>query len=53
MEGVWGYDKQRSGVTVKVEMFGPVSTRVKRGIEAEAKRLGDFFGNEVKLTYAH
>jgi hypothetical protein len=52
MEGVWSYDKQRSQVAVKVELFGPANVRVKEGIEVEAERLGDFWDADVELVYA-
>lgn len=51
MEGVWGYDKKRSQATVKVEMFSPPKASVRRGIEREAKRLGDFFEMKVNVDY--
>ncbi len=51
VEGVWGYEKKRSQVEVKIEMFSPASNTVKGGIEREAKRLGDFF--EMKASVDH
>jgi hypothetical protein len=51
MEGIWEYDNQRSQCVVKIEMFNPPTAQVKRGIEGEVKRLGDFLNTEVKLTY--
>lgn len=51
MEGIWEYDNQRSQCVVKIEMFNPPTVQIKRGIEGEAKRLGDFLNTEVKLTY--
>jgi uncharacterized protein YcaQ len=52
MEGVWGYDKQRSQVVVTVEMFAPPTARIQRGAEAEAQRLGRFLDTDIKLMYA-
>lgn len=52
MEGIWGYDVQRSRISIQVEMFTPPTASIKRGIQAEAKRLGDSLGSEVELAYA-
>jgi hypothetical protein len=49
--GVWEYDKQRSRIAVKVELFAPPSDEVQDGIEAEANRLGAFLGGPVELSY--
>ncbi len=51
MEGVWNYDKKRSEVVVKVEMFSPPTATVKRSIEREAKRLGEFFEMKASVDY--
>jgi len=32
-------------------MFAPPTAHVRRGIQAEAQRLGEFLGAEVELTY--
>jgi hypothetical protein len=52
MEGVWSHEQTRGRVMVTVEMFAPPSLAVKRGIAAEAKRLGAFLGAEIELNYA-
>jgi uncharacterized protein YcaQ len=52
MEGIWDYDAQRSKISLQVEMFAPPTTAIRRGILAEAKRLGGFLGTEVELVYA-
>jgi len=53
MEGVWDYDQQRAGaVVIKVEMFALPSPAVKRGVQAEVRRLGNFLESEVELTFA-
>ena len=52
MEGVWEYELQRSRLAVKVEMFAAPAVRVNRGIQAEARRLGEFLGAEVEVAYA-
>jgi hypothetical protein len=49
MEGVWGYEKKRSQIEVKIEMFSPPAATVKRSIEREARRLGEFFEMKVKV----
>ena len=51
MAGVWEYDTQRSRTAVRIEMFNQPTEQVKRDVEAEAKRLGDFLNTEVVLTY--
>ncbi|MGH2543662.1 MAG: DNA glycosylase AlkZ-like family protein [Ardenticatenaceae bacterium] len=51
MAGVWEYDRQQSGVVVKVEMFAPPPARIKQGIEAEAEQLGDFWETKVELAF--
>jgi len=51
MEGTWEHDSQRSTIALKVDMFAPPSASVKRGIQAEAARLGEFFGTEVRVQY--
>ena len=52
IEGVWEYDRQDSHAVVKVEMFAPPTATIKRGIQAEVKRLGSFWDVEVELRYA-
>jgi len=44
-------DAQRPTLAIQVEMFAPPTAHVKRGIQAEAHRLGEFLGAEVELTY--
>jgi len=51
MAGIWEYDARRSTLASKVEMFAPPTAHDKRGIQAEAQRLGEFLGAEVELTY--
>jgi hypothetical protein len=51
MEGVWDYDRQRSNVVVQVEMFEELTPKVKRGIEGEAQRLGEFLDAKVRMLY--
>jgi hypothetical protein len=49
--GVWEHEQNRQQITVTVELFAPASAAVKKGIEAEAKRLGVFLGREVEVVY--
>jgi hypothetical protein len=51
VQGVWKYDKKRSGVQLTVEMFAPPTKKLKQGIEAEAQRLGSFLGARVDVAY--
>jgi hypothetical protein len=51
LEGVWTYDRQGDQVTVQVEMFAPPAAGVKRGVKAEAERLGDFLNTKVMLVW--
>jgi len=44
---VWEYDKQRSPITVTIDLFAPVRAEIQAGIEAEARRLGDFLGGDI------
>jgi hypothetical protein len=52
MEGVWEYDKQRSWVAVKVEMFSPPSGEIRQCIETEAQRLGRFLNAGAQVNFA-
>jgi hypothetical protein len=51
IEGTWEYDSRRSKTVLKVEMFRPPEEMVKREIEVEARRLGEFLWTEVELEY--
>ena len=51
MEGVWSHEQKRGRVMLTVEMFAPPSATVKRGIKAEAERLGTFLGAGIELNY--
>lgn len=53
MAGVWEHEKGRDQVALKVELFEPPDARVKRGLEAEARRLGEFLEAEVQVAYSH
>ncbi len=52
MSGVWEYEKKRSQVAVKIDMFASPTGEVKSSIKAEAERLGAFFDAKVRLSFA-
>jgi Winged helix DNA-binding domain len=54
MKGVWEYKTERSQTVVKVGMFSssPPTASVRKGIEAEAERLGAFLNTKVVVEYA-
>jgi hypothetical protein len=52
IEGVWEHKTGRSQTTVKVRMFSRPRASARKGIEAEAERLGEFFGTGVALEFA-
>ena len=45
--GVWEYEKGKAGLTIQATLFTPPTGAIRAGIEAEAARLGDFFGLPV------
>jgi hypothetical protein len=49
MKGVWEYKIRRSQTIVKINMFSSPTASVRRGIEAEAERLGAFL--KAKVAY--
>jgi hypothetical protein len=51
IDGVWEHKKGNKAITVTVEMFRKPTAEVKRGIEAEAERLGDLLGAPAEVTY--
>jgi hypothetical protein len=42
MESAWEYARQGANVVVTVETFGTLTAKIRRGIKAEAQRLGEF-----------
>ncbi|MEO8287289.1 MAG: winged helix DNA-binding domain-containing protein [Chloroflexota bacterium] len=48
--GMWGYEKRRSNIEVKVQMFSDTSAEVKAEIEEEASRLADFLEGKAELV---
>jgi hypothetical protein len=51
MEGVWTYETQRALTTVTIRMFSPPKRAVKKGLAAEAERLGEFLDTRVMIKY--
>jgi hypothetical protein len=52
MQGVWTIDRQRAKGVVQVEMFDAPAAGVEAELQSEAKRLGDFLGSDLELTFA-
>lgn len=51
IQGVWQSTTRRAQADVRVRLFSPPTARMRKGIESEAKRLGDFFQKKVSLEY--
>lgn len=51
MKGVWDYKTKGKQMVVKVEMFESATKQVRKGVEAEAERLGEFLGSKVVVEY--
>ena len=49
--GIWGIKKRASLIEVDIEAFRGLSSRERRGLEAEAADVGRFLGNPVELRY--
>ncbi|GLV60097.1 hypothetical protein KDH_69200 [Dictyobacter sp. S3.2.2.5] len=52
IQGIWSSTVRRSHTIVKVNMFSPATAAIRKGIEAEAERLGLHFKKTVVLEYA-
>jgi Winged helix DNA-binding domain len=50
--GVWSHKLQNKKLLVEIEPFGRLSRAARAGIEREAGRLAQFFGNELELNFA-
>ena len=53
IKGVWEYKTHRAQTTIKVRMFSPPTTSLKKSIEAELERLGAFLNTKVVLEFEH
>ncbi len=51
IQGVWHSTIRRAHTVVKVHLFCSSTAAIRKGIEAEAERLGHLFGQEVVLEY--
>jgi len=51
IQGIWRYNTRRSQTVVKVNLFSSFTASIRKGIEAEAERLSDFFNTKVLLEY--
>jgi hypothetical protein len=51
MKGVWEYKNRRSQTILKVHMFSSPAASIRKGIQAEAERLGAFWDTQVALEY--
>jgi hypothetical protein len=51
IDGVWKHERAGTRLIVKVEPFGKVPVRVRRGVEQEAGRLASFLGGELDLIW--
>ncbi len=49
IQGVWQYTARRAQILVKVNLFCSPTAAIREGIEAEVKRLSDFFKMKVLL----
>ncbi len=49
IQGVWQYTARRAQILVKVKLFCSPTAAIREGIEAEVKRLSDFFQMKVLL----
>ena len=51
IQGVWQYATRRLQTIVRVRLFSTPTAVIRKGIEAEAERLGAFFKTGVSLAY--
>jgi hypothetical protein len=51
IEGVWEYETRKNETLVTVRMFATPTEKVRRGIEAEAERLGGFLDTKVAVEF--
>src|SRR5579863_8218241 len=53
IQGVWQYKTRHLQTVVKAQLFSSPTAVIRKGIEAEVERLGDFFKTKVILEYEH
>jgi len=51
MQGVWRQTTRRSQTTIKVQLFSKPTAAIRKGIVAEAERLGALFNTPITLEY--
>lgn len=51
MQGVWQHTTRRSQTIIRVRLFCSPTASIRKGIEAEAQRLSDYFKAKVSLEY--
>ena len=51
IQGVWQHTVRRAQTIVNVRLFSPPTILIRKGIEAEAQRLNDFFEKKISLEY--
>jgi len=49
--GVWSHERKGGFLGVTIEPFGPVEDVVREGADREARRLAEYFGDELRLVW--
>jgi hypothetical protein len=52
MEGVWRFERRGRRLRIEVSPFRRVGAEMRDAVEAEAERVGDFLGGELRLEWA-
>jgi hypothetical protein len=47
IKGVWEYETRKQQTVVKVRMFDPPATKLRKKVVEEAERIGSFLGAEA------
>lgn len=53
IQGVWQYTTQRAQTAIKVRMFSPLTTALKKRVEAEVERLSAYLQSNVVVAFEH
>lgn len=51
VKGVWQYETRGLQTVVKVQMFNAPTASIRKGIQAQAERLGNFLNTKIVLEY--
>jgi uncharacterized protein YcaQ len=51
MDGVWRWERKGRALSVSVEPFVKLSAHVRAAVEADAERLADFLGGDLRLEW--